>query len=129
MFSLSRLIKLSPVICAVSVAATVQTFALEIWWHPDCHLPEPFIQSVAAGFPFPYVQRAVSTSGYFYMPHLLLANLIIAAGLALPVAGFPVRRPTRARLPQGIQAVTSVAALSILLRACLYRIEAASKTG
>lgn len=114
-FSLSRLTRASPVIWAVSVAVAVQLFAPEIWWHPDCHLPEPFYQTAAAGLPFPYVQRAVSTSDFFYMPHVLLANLIIAAGLALPVAGFLVRLSARARLPQGIQAVTSVAVLGLLL--------------
>lgn len=114
-FSLSRLIKASPVVWAAAVAVAVQMFAPEIWWHPDCHLPEPFNQSAAAGFPFPYVQRAVSTSDYFYMPHVLLANLIITAGLALPVAGFLVRRSARVGLPQGIQAVTSAAVLGLLL--------------
>jgi hypothetical protein len=49
------------------------------------------------------------------MPHVLLANLIVAAVLALPVAGFLVRRAARAGLPQGIQAVTSVAVLTLLL--------------
>jgi hypothetical protein len=114
-FSLSRLIKLSPVVWAASVAVAVQMFAPEIWWHPDCHLPEPFYQSAAAGLPFPYAQRAVSTSDYFYMPHVLLVNLIIVAGLALPVAGLLVRRSARAGLPQGIQAVASAAVLSSLL--------------
>lgn len=114
-FSLSRLIKVSPVVWAFSAAVAVQMFAPEIWWHPDCHLAEPFHQTAAAGLPFPYAQRAVSTSDIFYMPHVLLANLIIVAGLALPVAGFLVRRSARARLPQGIQAVASVVALSSLL--------------
>lgn len=115
MFSLARLIKASPVVWSVSVAVAVQLFAPEIWWHPDCHLPEPSHQTAAAGLPFPYVQRAVSTSDFFYMPHVLLANLIIAAGLALPVAGFLVRLSARARLTQVTQAVTSAAVLSLLL--------------
>lgn len=114
-FSLSRLIKASPVVWAISVAVAVQMFAPEIWWHPDCHHPEPVYQTAAAGLPFPYVQRAVSTSDLFYMPHVLLANLIIAASLALPVAGFLVRQSARAGLPQGIQAAASVAVLGILL--------------
>ncbi len=114
-FSLSRLSKASPVIWALSVAVAVQMFAPEIWWHPDCNHPEPFNQSAAAGLPFPYVQRAVSTSDYFYMPHVLAANLLIVAGLALPVAGFLVRRSARARLAQGIQAVASVVVLGFLL--------------
>lgn len=114
-FSLARLIKASPVVWAVAVAMAVQMFAPEIWWHPDCHLPEPFYQSAAAGLPFPYVQRAVSTSDLFYMPHVLLANLLIAAALALPFTGFLVRQSARARLLQGFQAVTSVAVLSLLL--------------
>jgi hypothetical protein len=109
------LIKASPVVWAISVAVALQMFAPEIWWHPDCHLPEPFYQTAAAGLPFPYVQRAVSTSDYFYMPHVLLANLIIAAGLSLPVVGFLVRRSARAGFPQGVQAVTSVAVLTLLL--------------
>jgi hypothetical protein len=90
-------------------------FAPEIWWHPDCHLSEPFYQSAAAGLPFPYVQRSVSTSDYFYMPHVLLANLIITAGMALPVAGFLVRQSARVRLLQGIQTGASVVVLSLLL--------------
>jgi len=83
--SLSRLIKVSPVIWAVSVAVAVQLIAPEIWWHPDCNLAEPFNQSEAAGLPFPYVQRAVATSDFFYMPHIMLLNLILVTGLALPV--------------------------------------------
>lgn len=114
-FSMSRLIRVSPVFWAVSVAVAVQLFAPEICWHPDCHHPEHFYQTAAAGLPFPYVQRAVSTSDLFYMPHVLLANLIIAVSLSLPVAGFLVRRSARAGLPQGVQAVTSVAVLGLML--------------
>ena len=113
--SLSRLIKVSPVIWAVSVAIAVQLFAPEIWWHPDCNLVEPFNQSAAAGLPFPYVQQAVATSDFFYMPHILLLNLIIVAGVALPVTVFVVRRWARARRVQLIQAVASVIVLSILI--------------
>lgn len=91
-FSLSSLIKASPVLRAVSFAVAVQMFAPEICWHPDCNDPEPFNQSAAAGLPFPCAQRAVATSDFFYMPHVLAANLLIVAGLALPVAGFLVRR-------------------------------------
>ncbi len=114
-FSLSRLIKASPLLWALSAAVATQMFAPEIWWHPDCHLPEPFNQSAAAGLPFPYVQRAVATTDYFYMPHVLLANLFIVAGLARPVAGLLVRRCARARLARGIQAVASAAVLGLLL--------------
>jgi hypothetical protein len=113
--SLSRLIKVSPVIWAVSVAVAVQLFAPNIWWHPDCNLAEPFNQSAAAGLPLPYVQRAVATSDFFYMPHILLLNLIIVTGVALPVTVFLVRRSARSRRAQLIQAVTSVIVLSFLL--------------
>jgi len=98
----------SPVIWAVSVAIAVQLFAPEIWWHPDCNLAEPFNQSAAAGLPFPYVQRAVATSDFFYMPHILLLNLIIVTGVSLLVTVFLVRRSARARRAQLIQAVASL---------------------
>ena len=113
--SLSPFIKVSPVIWALSVAVAVQLFAPEIWWHPDCNLAEPFNQSAAAGLPFPYVQRSVATSDFFYMPHIMLLNLIIVAGVALPVAVFLVRRSARALRAQFIQAVASVIVLSLLL--------------
>jgi hypothetical protein len=106
---------MSPVIWAVSVAVAVQLFAPEIWWHPDCNLAEPFNQSAAAGLPFPYVQRSVATSDFFYMPHIMLLNLIILAGVALPVTVFLVRRLARAGRAQVIQAVASVILLSLLL--------------
>jgi heme/copper-type cytochrome/quinol oxidase subunit 4 len=112
--SLSRLIKLSPAIWAVSVAVAAQLFAPEIWWHPDCNLAEPFNQSAAAGLPLPYVQRSVATSDIFYMPHIMLLNLIIVAGVALPLTIFLFRR-LRARRAQVIQAVASVILLSLLL--------------
>ena len=113
--SLSRLIKVSPVIWAVSVAVAGQLFAPEIWWHPDCNLAEPFNQSAAAGLPFPYVQRSVATSDFFYMPHIMLLNLIIVAGVALPVTVFLVRRSAHARRARVLQAVASVIVLSLLL--------------
>lgn len=113
--SLSRLIKVSPVIWAVSVAVAVQLFAPEIWWHPDCNLAEPFNQSAAAGLPFPYVQRSVATSDFFYMPHIMLLNLLIVAGVALPATVFLVRRSARALRVRFIQAVASVIVLSLLL--------------
>lgn len=112
--SLSRLIKVSPVIWAVSVAVAVQLFAPEIWWHPDCNLAEPFNQSAAAGLPFPYVQRSVATSDFFYMPHIMLLNLTIVTALALPVTVFLVRRSVRARRAQIVQAVASVIILITL---------------
>ena len=113
--SLSRLIKVSPAIWAVSVAVAAQLFAPEIWWHPDCNLAEPFNQSAAAGLPFPYVQRAVATSDFFYMPHIMLLNLLIVAGVALPLTVFLVRRSARVRRAQIVQAVASVIVLSLLL--------------
>jgi hypothetical protein len=113
--SLSRLIKISPVIWAVSIAVTVQLFAPKIWWHPDCNLAEPFNQSAAAGLPFPYVQRAVATSDIFYMPHIMLLNMIIVAGVALPLTVFLVRRSGRARRAQPSQAVASLIVVSLLL--------------
>ena len=112
--SLSRLSKVSPVIWAVSIAVAVQLFAPEIWWHPDCNLAEPFNQSAAAGLPFPYVQRSVATSDFFYMPHILLLNLIIIAGVALPLTAFLVRRSVRAPRAQLIQAVASMIVLIAL---------------
>lgn len=112
---LSVLIKLSPFIWAVSIAVAVQLFAPEIWWHPDCNLSEPFNQSAAAGLPLPYVQRAVATSDFFYMPHIMLLNVIIIAALALPLTAFLVRRSGRARRAQLIQAGASLIVLSFLL--------------
>jgi hypothetical protein len=104
----------SPVIWAVSIAVAVQLFAPQIWWHPDCNLAEPFNQSAAAGLPFPYVQRSVATSDIFYMPHIMLLNVIIVTAVALPVTIFLLRR-LRARHAQAIQAVASVIVLSLLL--------------
>jgi hypothetical protein len=109
-----RLIKVSPFIWAVSVGIAVQLFAPKIWWHPDCNIAEPFNQSAAAGLPFPYVQRAVATSDIFYMPHIMLLNLIIVAGVTLPLTVFLVRRSARARRGQIIQAVASVIVLITL---------------
>jgi hypothetical protein len=113
--NLSHLIKVSPLIWAVSIAAAVQLFAPEIWWHPDCNLSEPFNQSAAAGLPLPYVQRSVATSDFFYMPHIMLLNLLIVAGVALPLTLFLVRWSVRARRAQVIQAVASLIVFGLLL--------------
>jgi len=75
-------------------AALICSLFLNItWWHPYCDHQSDGPGSFAFGFPLPYgAPTGVSSMEFFYMPHVLLLNLVFFAAVTYPLSRAYFRR-------------------------------------
>ncbi len=102
---------------ATAAAMTLALFGETIrWWRPACGAGDG-VAGEAIGFPLPYARPTLVSSGeYFFMPHMLLLNLILLALALFPAFRFAARRLG----PRARSAATIVALLAATPAAALW---------
>lgn len=78
--------KLATASLAFGIAAVVETFITVEWSYPYCSNPDSGPAFAAMGMPLPYkVYSGISSMEHFFMPHILVLNLLLLALLCHPI--------------------------------------------